>query len=39
MPENESLTWTTLCYYIDKPDSDIVGSITISPGYDIATLI
>ena len=34
----QSPIWTTLCYY-DKTDSDFVGSITISPGYDIATLL
>lgn len=37
LPENSSV-WTTLCYY-DEFNHDFVGSITISPGYDIATLI
>lgn len=37
-PEHNSPVWTTLCYY-DELNSNFVGSITISPGYDIATLI
>ena len=34
----DNLVWTTLCYY-DEFNPDFVGSITISPGYDVATLI
>ena len=36
--EDQSLIWGKVCYY-DSLNSDFVGSIDISPGYDVATLI
>jgi len=35
--EDDSLVWGALCYY--DSNSESIGYITISPGYDVATLI